>query len=71
MGQSACLWYIIWYSSNLFFPLGYYNGVPADIDEDSVNTGGQCEEGIKLILLIGDVSLNPTLESEIPGTGSE
>jgi hypothetical protein len=56
--------------------IGYYNGILADIDEDSIHTGGQCEEGIKLILAIGDVPINPdpvttATDSEVPGTGSE
>ena len=48
---------------------GYYNGVLTDINEPSINAGGQCEEGIKLILLIGNAPL-PGLDSEIPGPGS-
>ena len=74
MSQSTLLLTIhTWYSSNLFslpILIGYYNGVPTDINEASVNTGGQCEEGIKLILLIGDVPL-PTLDSETPGPAGE
>ena len=74
MSQSTLLLTIhTWYSSNLFsLPtlIGYYNGVPTDINEVSVNTGGQCEEGIKLILLIGDVPL-PALDSETPGPAGE
>ena len=56
-----------------FFPLGYYNGILADIDEDSIHSSGQCEaEGIKLILAIGEVPYNPVLYSdEVPGAGSE
>ena len=50
--------------------------MPRDVDESSINAGGQCEAGFKMILLIGDVPLptSPTLtttDSEIPGIGSK
>lgn len=38
-----------------FLIQGYYNGVPGDADDDSINSGGQCEDGPKMIVVIGEV----------------
>ena len=54
-------------------PLGYYNGIPSDIDDTSIHTGGQCEDGLRLILAIGDVPIGHVTDpvSPISRTGSE
>lgn len=38
--------------------LGYSNGSLKDVDEKSINSGGQCKEGLKMIVVIGDVPLS-------------
>ena len=42
----------------LLCTLGYSNGSLKDVDEKSVNSGGQCKEGLKMIVVIGDVPLS-------------
>lgn len=35
--------------------VGYYNGNPKDVGSDSINSDGQCLEGLKMVLVIGEV----------------
>ena len=39
--------------------LGYSNGQPRDANNPLINSGGQCTDGLKMVVLIGEVA-NPT-----------
>ena len=39
--------------------LGYSNGQPRDANNPSISSGGQCTDGLKMVVLIGEVT-NPT-----------
>ena len=39
--------------------LGYSNGQPRDANNPSINSGGQCTDGLKMVVLLGVVT-NPT-----------
>ena len=50
--------------------LGYSNGLLRDANNQSINWGGQCDLGVRMIFVIGDVSPNslptPTLPPPTP-----
>ena len=35
--------------------IGYYNGILEDIRNESINTGEECEAGLKMVFVIGEI----------------
>ena len=54
---------------------GYYNSsVPSSANDPTMHSGGQCELGVKMIIIIGEVPLLPngslpTQNGSLPNTG--
>ena len=40
-----------------FIIIGYSNGRPMDANDASINSGGQCSVGLKMVVLIGEVNI--------------
>ena len=53
--------------------LGYYNGVIRDVAKESIISGGECEDGLKMVLVIGDAILDEYTKTNTapPATGDE
>ena len=53
--------------------LGYYNGVIRDVTEESIISGGECEDGLKMVLVIGDAIFDEytKMSTAPPATGDE
>ena len=47
------------------FLLGYSNGELANANNASINSGGQCSDGLRMIIVIGEVTL-PTVPATAP-----
>ena len=39
--------------------IGYSNNQLGDADDDSINSGGQCADGLKMVVLIGEDLTTP------------
>ena len=48
---------------------GYSNGILRDADDETINSGGQCELGIRMIIIIGEVAPS-SLPSPPPTTST-
>ena len=47
---------------------GYSNGMLKGVNDPNINSGGQCEDGLKMIIIIGEVPLEP--DGSLPTDGS-
>ena len=47
---------------------GYSSGMLTGANDPNINFGGQCEDGLKMIIIIGEVSLND--DGSLPTDGS-